>query len=402
MKNSIYPLFFFLLLAAIISFPGCSIVTSNQAESYYNKGVAFSHQDRYADAIDQYNEAIRIDPDYTKAYNNRGNAYLIQEEFDLAIADYDKAIELDPDFALAYNNRGLAYMHQSRYDLALADFDKAIELDPSYTKAYDHRNSAAKLLASSNNNARPVESNDTNIVDKSGWPLLSDENKIIIYEDSLTGNIDDNEGVLSFHVNPTMLRACGGKPNGSSEYPYKWDSPDNLAALGIDLSEDGRIQEIGSESFPLHEGTTTFKVEVTDGLLTATGLMTLVVSRYDVSAQDGIPGVPGPWATFQQWPQDLVYRYPLPSARAGHHYGVTLPVFGGTLPYEFTPKEGFSIDTSQDSGENGLVLNSDCGIICGVIPSSLAGQTIRFSVNVKDGNDDRDTCCPEYAIKVIP
>jgi tetratricopeptide (TPR) repeat protein len=48
-----------------------------------------------------------------------------------AIADYDQAIRLDPDFALAYNNRGDAWNGLGNIDRAMADFDAAIKADPS-------------------------------------------------------------------------------------------------------------------------------------------------------------------------------------------------------------------------------------------------------------------------------
>src|SRR6202451_2938122 len=43
------------------------------------------------------------------AFSNRGNAYLAKADLDHAIADYNQAIRLDPDYAFAFNNRGYAY-----------------------------------------------------------------------------------------------------------------------------------------------------------------------------------------------------------------------------------------------------------------------------------------------------
>src|SRR6267378_1977540 len=38
------------------------------------------------------------------AFNNRGNAYHDKKEYDRAIADYDQAVKLDPNYARAYYN----------------------------------------------------------------------------------------------------------------------------------------------------------------------------------------------------------------------------------------------------------------------------------------------------------
>ncbi len=48
------------------------------------------------------------------AYNNRGIAYDDLGEYRRAIEDYDRALRLDPDDALAYNNRGIALDNLSR------------------------------------------------------------------------------------------------------------------------------------------------------------------------------------------------------------------------------------------------------------------------------------------------
>ena len=53
-------------------------------------------------AIQEFNEAIRIEPDYVHAYQNRGVSYYFLDQYETAIADFTKAIRLDPDNALAY------------------------------------------------------------------------------------------------------------------------------------------------------------------------------------------------------------------------------------------------------------------------------------------------------------
>jgi tetratricopeptide (TPR) repeat protein len=45
------------------------------------------------------------------AFNNRGNAYSDKGDLERAIQDYDQAIRLNPQYATAFNNRG---MHTAR------------------------------------------------------------------------------------------------------------------------------------------------------------------------------------------------------------------------------------------------------------------------------------------------
>ncbi|MBW4626958.1 MAG: tetratricopeptide repeat protein [Brasilonema octagenarum HA4186-MV1] len=111
----------------------------NYAQAYYSRGVFYFSKKDYDRAIADFNKAIQLDPHYAQAYNNRGIYYANQKDYDRAIADFNQAIKLDPNYTQAYNNRGNSYAHQQDYDRAIADFNQAIKLDPKYTQAYNNR-----------------------------------------------------------------------------------------------------------------------------------------------------------------------------------------------------------------------------------------------------------------------
>jgi len=74
--------------------------------------------------IEDYTEAIRLDPESVSNYNMRGLAYCEQCQYDLGIEDFTEAIRLDP---ANYSNRGSAYKKKGEHDLAAKDsveFDK--------------------------------------------------------------------------------------------------------------------------------------------------------------------------------------------------------------------------------------------------------------------------------------
>ncbi len=73
------------------------------------------------------------------AHNNRGNAYAGKGEYDLAIQDYDESIKLNPNYAKPFNNRGVAYQKKGDYDQAIKDFDAAINIDQKYSDAFANR-----------------------------------------------------------------------------------------------------------------------------------------------------------------------------------------------------------------------------------------------------------------------
>src|SRR6185369_1419087 len=73
------------------------------------------------------------------AFYHRGNAYTAQQDYDRAIQDYDIAIGLKPDHSHAYADRGLAYFAKGAFERAIEDYDVAIRLDPAYAPTYQDR-----------------------------------------------------------------------------------------------------------------------------------------------------------------------------------------------------------------------------------------------------------------------
>ena len=58
-------------------------------------------------AINDYNEAIRLDPKNAQAWSNRGNTQFEKGEYEKAINDYSEAIHLEPKEVFPWFNRGL-------------------------------------------------------------------------------------------------------------------------------------------------------------------------------------------------------------------------------------------------------------------------------------------------------
>jgi tetratricopeptide (TPR) repeat protein len=112
------------------------------AKVYFDRGMKFLDRKDYDNAISDFTEAIRLDPNLAIAYYKRGWVYGKMKNFDKAISDCNEAIRLDPNYAPAYNIRGVAYAEQGNLDKAMRDFDKAIRLDPRYVPAYDNRGKA--------------------------------------------------------------------------------------------------------------------------------------------------------------------------------------------------------------------------------------------------------------------
>jgi tetratricopeptide (TPR) repeat protein len=111
----------------------------NDETAYYDRGYAYNKKGDYDRAIQDFNEAIHLNPNFEIAYYGRGNAYINKDDYVRAIQEFDDAIRLNPKDANAYNNRGVAYQRKGDYGHAIQDYNQAILLNSNYTVAYTSR-----------------------------------------------------------------------------------------------------------------------------------------------------------------------------------------------------------------------------------------------------------------------
>jgi tetratricopeptide (TPR) repeat protein len=83
----------------------------------YNRGVTRYDLRDWDGAINDFDEALRLNPLRVMAWIKRGNARFNKGDLDEAINDFNQAIRLDPRSVIAWNNRGLAW--QNRRDSRL-------------------------------------------------------------------------------------------------------------------------------------------------------------------------------------------------------------------------------------------------------------------------------------------
>ena len=103
------------------------------------QGLAKQNLGDWDGAMADYNEAIRLDPNYSAAYDNRGNAKRQKGDLNGAMADINQAIRLNPKNAIAYFNRARVKEKKGDLDGAIADFNQAISLKANYSAAYRDR-----------------------------------------------------------------------------------------------------------------------------------------------------------------------------------------------------------------------------------------------------------------------
>ena len=150
------------------------------AGAFFERGILLGSRGDFNLAIMDFTEAIKLNPNYAEAYQLRGRAFyasisdyiwsigdkfndadagrwgwdLSEEQllsYEMAIEDYDQAIKLDPNNANSYTGRARTYFARIRlsnedadnfFDLAIADFGQAIRLEPNNVQRYLNRGKA--------------------------------------------------------------------------------------------------------------------------------------------------------------------------------------------------------------------------------------------------------------------
>src|ERR1700690_2170341 len=109
------------------------------AFTFSNRGVAYYERGEYDRAIQDFEQAIELNPKYALAFNNRCAAYHDKGEYDRAIQDCNQALKFNPKYADALFNRGNTYQVKGQYDRAIQNYDQAIKLNPNHAGAYYNR-----------------------------------------------------------------------------------------------------------------------------------------------------------------------------------------------------------------------------------------------------------------------
>lgn len=115
---------------------------TEQAEQLFEQGVALHRDRRFEEAIQAYQEAIRIDPMYDSAYINMGLALIQLGQLNSAVPIFQQVLTL-PDreeepasnHTLAHYNLAIIFNRQGRTQEALSEVQQALDITPDFEQA---------------------------------------------------------------------------------------------------------------------------------------------------------------------------------------------------------------------------------------------------------------------------
>ncbi len=111
-------------------------LNSEDAESFYNLGLALFDASRFDEAARAYWRAVTIAPDYGLAHNNLGSALEQAGDLDGAYAAYERAADLDAGHCEAQHNLAALENQRGRLSEARKRYHAAIAADPAFVHSH--------------------------------------------------------------------------------------------------------------------------------------------------------------------------------------------------------------------------------------------------------------------------
>jgi Flp pilus assembly protein TadD len=103
-----------------------------------NLGVILARDRDSKGAIDQYQQAIAINPDYPEAHANLGHELVSAGQFEPARIHHLEAIRLKPDFAIALADLGLIDAAAGNYEEAIRRLNESLRLAPDDAEVHSN------------------------------------------------------------------------------------------------------------------------------------------------------------------------------------------------------------------------------------------------------------------------
>jgi tetratricopeptide (TPR) repeat protein len=123
---------------AIGYFDNALRINPKSLETLYNKGKFYQDEKNWDNAVNAYQELLKIEPQYKHAHYNLGAIALVSKSsYDEAIKHFSDAINLDPKYVEAYYARGTCYFQKGDMPKAKIDYQTAVQINPNFEPAVD-------------------------------------------------------------------------------------------------------------------------------------------------------------------------------------------------------------------------------------------------------------------------
>lgn len=121
---------------AVINFHQALRLDPNYVEAHYNLGNTLATQGKFDEAIGHYHQALQMKPNSPMVHGNLAHALAQQGKSEEAIKHLKEVLRAEPDWPRPYYDLGRFYTQLGKYDLAIQNYKEAIRLKPDYAEAH--------------------------------------------------------------------------------------------------------------------------------------------------------------------------------------------------------------------------------------------------------------------------
>lgn len=107
----------------------------NRDDIYISLGNVYFSEERYDEAAEAYEKAVKIWPSSGNHYA-LGQAYMNGERYSEADREFNTVLRMDPDEPNGNYGLGLNFSRQGRYEDAILQFKEALRIDPKFYDGY--------------------------------------------------------------------------------------------------------------------------------------------------------------------------------------------------------------------------------------------------------------------------
>ena len=150
-----------MFISGVILVVGCGLylwhnIPTELKESVQNRfcALALYEEGKYKEAMEIYDKLIEANPEDISANKGKGRAFHKLEKYEQAIECYNKALKCidkntlngNPQSCSLWVDIGLSYIEIGNYEEAINSFNKALEIDPDFIAAKEGKEKALKAI----------------------------------------------------------------------------------------------------------------------------------------------------------------------------------------------------------------------------------------------------------------
>ncbi len=181
--------------------------TIKTKEMWVKEGIAHFNEQQDQEALQAFEQAIQIDPNYVRAVHGRGVILVQMKEYQKAQESFEQACKLAPDNAKIYLDLGELYYILEDYEKARIYYKKAVQLNSAYETIYFGKVDALLRRAYPFEYQRDYEE------------VIKIYKNILVFDPDAS-NVRSMLATLEINLNPELLQ-----PETKQNFPSGYHSP---------------------------------------------------------------------------------------------------------------------------------------------------------------------------------